>query len=92
MSGNRCSGCAGGIPGIICPTSWDTLGDSLDGRVFIVRCDQCARFECDLDAAAWLMGETGWVLSVVPDPGYSSKLALVVPLRTVQEYERTLAA
>lgn len=48
-----------GVPGIIFPINWDDAGASVDGRVFIDRCDACALFRsavCAADFVSALLG------------------------------------
>ena len=45
---------AGFPPGIHIPTGFDDAGASVDGRVFVARCDACAIFSSDFDAAKFL--------------------------------------
>ena len=57
-----CDACEPMLPGVLFPTDFDDACESVDGRVFIARCDACRLFGSDIDAAQFLRRVTDWPL------------------------------
>jgi hypothetical protein len=56
-----CEFCEGSAhPGIHLPSDFDDREESRDGKVFVAKCDACARYDSDQEAAEVVHKMTGW--------------------------------
>lgn len=56
-----CSFCKGSaIEGILIPSDFSDRESCKDGKVFVARCDECSKYESDVDAAEALSKLFGW--------------------------------
>lgn len=81
---------AAGIPGILFPMDWDTLGESRDGRVYVDNCETCRQFKSRNEAAAYIAERFHVAFKEMDDEPYSPKAYFEITLDEAEAMVRTI--